>query len=197
MASTEIIIQLNCAKLFSTFCDPLGWQHTRLPCPSPSPGVCSNSCPLSRRCHPTISSSVAPFSCLQSFPVSLFFASSGQSIWSFSFSISPSNEYSGSISFQIDWLDLLAVQGTLKNLFQHPNSKASVLQHSVFFMVQLSHPYMTTGKTIALTRRIFVGKVMSLLFNTLSRLVIVFLVNSSSKICTQLSAPNSVFIRVL
>ena len=104
MASTEIIIQLNCAKLFSTFCDPLGWQHTRLPCPSPSPGVCPNSCPLSRRCHPTISSSVAPFSCLQSFPVSLFFASSGQSIWSFSFSISPSREYSGLISFRIDWL---------------------------------------------------------------------------------------------
>ena len=148
--------------------------------------------------------SVVPLSfCLQSFPVSgsflmsQLFTSDGQSIWSFSFSISPSNEYSGSISFQIDWLDLLAVQGTLKNLFQHPNSKASVLQHSVFFMVQLSHPYMTTGKTIALTRRIFVGKVMSLLFNTLSRLVIVFLVNSSSKICTQLSAPNSVFIRVL
>ena len=92
--------------------------------------------------------------------------------WSFSFSISPSNEYSGLISFRMDWLDLLAVQGTLKSLLQHHSSKASVLRHSAFFRVQLSHPYMTTGKTIALTRRTFVGKVMSLLFNMLSRLVI-------------------------
>ena len=88
--------------------------------------------------------------------------------WSFSFSISPSNEYSGLISFRIDWWDLLAVQGTLKSLLQHHSSKASILQRSAFFMVQLSHPYMTTGKTIALTRRTFVGKVMSLLFNMLS-----------------------------
>ena len=93
--------------------------------------------------------------------------------WSFSFSISPSNAYSGLISFRMDWLDLLAVQGTLKSLVQHHSSKASVLQHSTFFIVQLSHPYMTTGKTIALTRRIFVGKVMSLLYNMLSRLVCV------------------------
>ena len=90
----------------------------------------------------------------------------------FSFSISPSNEYSGLISFRMDWLDLLAVQGTLKSLLQHHSSKASVLQCSAFFIVQLSHPYMTSGKTIALTRRTFVSKVMSLLFNTLSRLVI-------------------------
>jgi len=92
--------------------------------------------------------------------------------WSFSFNISPSNEYSGLISFRMDWLDLLAVQGTLKSLLQHHTSKALILQHSAFFIVQLSHPYMTTGKTIALTRRIFVGKVMSLLFNMLSRLII-------------------------
>ena len=92
--------------------------------------------------------------------------------WSFSSSISPSNEYSGLISFRIDWLDLLAVQGTLKSLLQHHSSKASILQHSAFFRVQLLHPYMTTGKTIALTRWTFVGKVMSLLFNMLSRLVI-------------------------
>ena len=97
--------------------------------------------------------------------------------WSFSFSISPSNEYSGLISFRMD-LDLLAVRGTLKSLLQHHNSKASVLQRSAFFMVQLSHPYMTTGKTIALTRWNFVGKVMSLLFNMLSRLVITFLPKS-------------------
>ena len=95
--------------------------------------------------------------------------------WSFSFTISPSNEYSGLISFRMDWFDLLTVQGTLKSLLQHHSSKASIPQRSAFFTVQLSHPYMTTGKTIALTRRTFVGKVMSLLFNMLSRLVITFL----------------------
>ena len=95
--------------------------------------------------------------------------------WSFSFSISPSNEYSGLISFRIDWFDLLAIQGTPKSLLQHHNSKASILRLLVFFMVQLSHPYMTTGKTITLTRRTFVGKVVSLLFNMLSRLSIAFL----------------------
>ena len=95
--------------------------------------------------------------------------------WSFSFSISPSNEHPGLISFRMDWLDLLAVQGTLKSLLQHHSSKPSILQGSAFFTVQLSHPYMTTGKTIALTRWTFVGKVMSLLFNMLSRLVITFL----------------------
>ena len=138
-----------------------------------------NLCPLSQWCHPTISSSVVPFfSCLQSFaasgsfPMSQFFTSGSQSYWSFSFSISSSNECSGLISFRIDWLDLLSVQGTLKSLLQHHSSKASILWHSGLFMVQLSHPYMTTGKTIALTRRTFVGKVMSLLLNMLSRLVI-------------------------
>ena len=94
--------------------------------------------------------------------------------WSFSFNVSPFNEYSGLISFRMDWLDLLVVQGTLKSLLQHHSSKASILQRSAFFIVQLSHPYMTTGKTIALTRRTFVGKVTSLLFNMLSRLVIAF-----------------------
>ena len=98
--------------------------------------------------------------------------------WSFSFSISPSNEHPGLISFRMDWLDLLAVQGTLKSLLQHHSSKASILQHSAFFIVQLSHPYMTTGKTIAKTRWTFVGKVMSLLFNMLSRLVRSFLPRS-------------------
>ena len=98
--------------------------------------------------------------------------------WSFSFNISPSSEYSGLISFRMDWLDLFAVQGTLKSLIQHHNSKASILQRSAFFIVQLSHPYMTTRKTIALTRQTFVGKVMSLLFNMLSRLVITFLPRS-------------------
>ena len=103
------------------------------------------------------------------------FTSGGQS---FRFSISPSNEYSGLISFRMDWLDLLAVQGTLKSLLQHHNSKALIRQHSACFIVQLSHPYTTTGKIIALTRQTFVGKVMSLLFNLLSRLVIVFLPRS-------------------
>ena len=98
--------------------------------------------------------------------------------WSFSFNIRHSNECSGLISFRVDWLDLLAVQGTLKSLLQHHTSKASILQHSAFLIVQLSHPYMTTGKTIALTRWTFVGKVMSLLFNILSRLVIIFLPRS-------------------
>ena len=98
--------------------------------------------------------------------------------WSFSFSISPSNEYSGLISFRMDWLDLLAVQGTLKSLLQHHSSKASILRRSAFFIVQLSHPYMTTGKTIALTRRTFIDKVMSLLFNMLSKLVMTFLPNA-------------------
>ena len=101
--------------------------------------------------------------------------------WSFSFNISPSNEYSGMISFRIDWLDLLVVQGTLKSLLQHHSSKASILRHSSFFIVQLSHPYLTTGKTINLTRWTFVGKVMSLLFNMLSRLVVTFLPRSKVK----------------
>ena len=109
--------------------------------------------------------------------MSQLFPSGGQ-YWSFDFNISPSNEYSGMIFFRMDWLDLLAVQGTLKSILQHHSSKASILLRSAFFIVQLSHPFMTTGKTIALTRRTFVGKVMSLLFNILSRLVITFLSKS-------------------
>ena len=114
--------------------------------------------------------------------------------WSFSFSISPSNEHAGLISFRMDSLDLLAVQGTLKSLLQHHNSKASILQHSAFFMVQLSHPYMTTGKTKALTRRAFVGKVMSLLFNMLSRLVITFLPRSKRLLISWLQLPPAVIL---
>ena len=150
---------------------PHGLQHTRLPCPSPAPGAYSNSCPSYWWCHPTISSSVIPFSSsLQSFPasgsfqMSHFLTSGGQSVGSFSFSISPSSEYSGLISFRIDSLDCLAVQGTLKSLLQHHSSKASILWQSAFFIVQLLHPYMTTEKTKALTGQTFVGKVMSLLF---------------------------------
>ena len=114
--------------------------------------------------------------------------------WSFSFNISPSNEYSRLISFRMDWLDLVAVQGTLKSLLQHHSSKASVLQGSGFFIVQLSHPYMTTGKTIALTRRTFVGKVMSLLLNMLSRLVITFLPRSKFLLIPRLQSPSAVFL---
>ena len=114
--------------------------------------------------------------------------------WSFSFSISPSNEYSGLISFRMEWLDPLAVQETLESLLQHHSSKASILQRSAFFIVQLSHPNMTTGKTIALTRWIFVGKVMSLLFNMLSRLVIAFLPRSNCLLISWLQSPSAVIL---
>ena len=125
---------------------------------------------------------------------SQFFASGAQTIGSFSVSISPSNDYSGLTSFRIDWLDLLAVQGTLKSLLQHHGSKASVFQHSAFFTVQLSHPYMTTGKTIGLTRWTFVGKVMSLLFNMLFRLVITFLRRSKRLLISWLQSPSAVIL---
>ena len=115
--------------------------------------------------------------------------------WSFSFSISPSNEYSGLISFRMDWLVLLAIQGTLKSLLQHHRSKASILQRSAFFIVQLSHPYMTTGKIIALTRWTFVGKVMSLLFNMLSRFVITFLLRSKCLLILWLQSPSAVILK--
>ena len=143
-----------------------GLQHVRLSCPSPSPRACSNSCSLSRwrpsncliLCRPLL---LLPLI----FPrISVFSNGSALCIrWPKYWSFSPCNEYSGLISFRIDWLDLLAVQGTLKSLLQHHSSKASILWHSAFLIVQLSHPYMTTGKTIALIRWIFVGKVMSLL----------------------------------
>ena len=114
--------------------------------------------------------------------------------WSFSLSISPSNEHPGLISFRMDWLDLLAVQGTLQSLLQHHSSKASILLHSAFFIVQLSHPYMTTGKTIAMTRWTFVGKVMSLLFNMLSRLVITFLPRRKRILISWLQSPSAVIL---
>ena len=151
-----------------------GTHHDKPHCPSPTPGVYPNSCPLCQWCLPTILSSVVLFSSgLQSFPASGSFQVSALHIrwpkyWSVSFNISPSNERSGLI-FRMDCLDLLAVQGTLKCLLQYHSLKASILLHSAFFIVQISHPYMTTGKTIALTRQTFVGKVMSLLFNMLSR----------------------------
>ena len=148
---------------------PHGLQHGRLPCASPTPGVSTSACPLSWWCHPTTSSSVVHFRVFSS--ESLLHMRWPKN-WSFSFSISPSNEHPGLISFRMDWLDLLAVQGSLKSLLQHHSSKASILQCTAFFIVQLSHPYMTTGKAIALTRQTFVGKVMSLLFNMLSSFLI-------------------------
>ena len=114
--------------------------------------------------------------------------------WSFNFSISPCNGYSALISFRMDWLDLLSVQGTLKSLLQHHSSKASILRHSAFFIIQLSHPHMTTGKTIALTRWTFVGKLMSLLFNMLSRLVITFLPRSKHLLLSWLQSPSAVIL---
>ena len=158
-------------------------QPRGLPCPSPNLRACSNSCPPPRWCHPTISSSVAPFSCLRSFPASgsllmgQFFPSGGQIIGT-SASVFPMNIQ--------DWCPLgltglisLKSKG-LSSLLQHHSSKASILQHSAFFRVQLSHPYMTTGKTTGLTRQTFGGKVMSLLFNMLSRFVIAFFLRSKS-----------------
>ena len=153
-------------------------------------------CPSSQWCHPAISSSVVPLSsCPQSLPATGSFLMSQLHMrwpkyWNFSFSISPSNEHPGLISFRMDWLDLLAVQGTVESLLQHHISKAQ----SAFFIVQLSHPYMTTGKTIALTRRTFVGKVMSLFSNMLSRLVITFLPRSKHLLISWLQSPSAVIL---
>ena len=174
-----IFLSVQCShSVVSDSLQPHRLQHARVSCPSPTSGAYSNSCP-------TISDAIQPSHPLPSplllpstFPSIRVFSSESvlhirwPKYWSFSFSISSSNEYSGLLSFRIDWLDLLAVHGTLKSLLQHHSSKASVLWHSAFFIVQLSHPYITTGKTMALTRWTFVGKVMSLLFNMLSRLVI-------------------------
>jgi len=177
---------------------PHGLQHARLPCPSPTPGVYPNSCPLSWWCHPTISSSVIPLSsCLQSFPASgsfpmrQLFTSGGHSIGvSALASVLPKNTH---LIFRMGWLDLLAVHGTLKSLLQHHSSKASTLWHLAFFVVQLSHPYMTTGKTIALTRWTFVDKAISLLFN-MSRLVITFLPRSKRLLISWLQSPSAVIL---
>ena len=151
-------VQFSCSVVSDSLW-PHGLQLARPPCPSPTPGVYSNSCPLSWWCHPTILSSVVPFSSWPSILPSIRVFSNESALrirwpkyWSFSFNISPSSEHPGLISFRMDWIDLLAVQGILKSLLQHHSWRASILQHSAFFTVQLSHPYMTTGKTIALTR---------------------------------------------
>ena len=160
-------------SVMSNSLQPHGLQHTMLPCPSPTPGACWNSCPLSQWCHPTNHLILChPLLPPSFFPDTRVF--SNESVlrirwpkyrsFSFSFSISPSNEYSGLIFFRMDWLDLLAVQGTLKSLLQHHSWKASILWPSALFMMQLSHPYMTTGKAIALNKQTFISEVMSLLF---------------------------------
>ena len=173
-------------------------QHARLPCPSPTPRVYSNSWPLSQWCHPSHLILCRPLLLLPSIPPSIRVFSNESTLrirwpkyWSFSFSISPSNEHPGLISFRMDWLDLLAVQGPLKSLLQHHSWTALIFRHSAFFPVQLSHPYMTTGKTVALTRRTFAGKVKSLLFNMLSRLVITFLLRSKRLLISWLQSPSA------
>ena len=184
-----------CCSVVSDSLQPHGLQHTKPPCPSPSPRVL-----------PKFIASVMPSSHLilccpllllpSLFPRIRVFSSESAFLirWPtyWSFSVSPSNEYSGLISFRNDWLDLLAVQGTLKSLLQHHSSKASALRRSDIFIIQLSHPYLTTGKTIALTRWTFVVKVMSLLFNMLSRLVIAFLLRSKSLLISWLQSPSVV-----
>ena len=181
---TDFSVQLSCSAV-SDYLRPYGPQHTRSPCPSLTPGVYWNSRPLRRWCHVTILSChplfflPSTFPALGSFQMSQCFTSGGQSIGVSASASFPSNEYSGLISFSINWLDLLAVQGTLKSLLQHYTSKASIPQHSSFFIVQLPHSYMTTGKTIVLTRWTFLGKVMSLLYNIMSRLVINFFQRAS------------------
>ena len=167
----------------SNYLQPCGLQHATLPCPSPSAGVCSLM-PIESvmpsnyliLCHPLLLPSICPS--IRVFSNELALRIRWPKYWSFSFSVSPSNKYSGLISFRTDCFYLLAVQGTLKSLLQCHSSKASVLWHSAFFTVQFLHPYMTTGKTIALTLWTFVSKVMSLFFNTLSIFVIAFLSRS-------------------
>ena len=179
---------------------PHEFQHSRPSCPSLTPRVHSNSLPSSRWYHPAISSS-GPLLHLPPIPPSIRVFSNESTLrmrwpkyWSFSFSIIPSKEHPAPISFRMDWLDLLAVQRTLKSLFQHHSSKASILRRSAFFTVQLSHSYMTTGKTIALTRRTFVDKVISLLLNRLSRLVITFLPRSKRLLIAWLKSPSAVIL---
>ena len=201
----ERAIQLSIQFSRSVVSDSL-WlhelQHTMPPCPSPTHRVHSNSRSLIESVMPSSHLILCrPLLPLPPIPPSIRVFSNESTLrmrwpkyWSFSFSISPSNEHPGLISFRMDWLDLLAVQGTLKGLLQHHSSKASILRHSAFFTVQLSHPYMITGKTTALTRWTFVGKVMYLLFNMLSRLVITFLPRSKRLLISWLQSPSAVIL---
>ena len=175
-----------------------GLQHARPPCPSPASRAYLYSCPMSWSCHSTISSSCALLLLPSMFPSIRVFSNEWvlsirwPRYWRFSFRVCPSSEYSGLILFKVDWLDLLAVQGTLKSIVQHHSPKASNLWCSAFFIAQLSHPYITAGKNIALTRWIFAGKVISLLFNMLSILVIVFLPRNKHLSISRLQSPFAV-----
>ena len=194
--NSQLILQKAVLLLFTsissvaqscpTLCSPMNCRTSGFPIHHQLLDLAPTHVHQGKWCHPTISLSVIPLSsCLQpfpawgSFPMSQFFIIRWPKYWNFSFNISPNNEHPGMIFFRMYWMDLLALQGTQKSLLQHYSSKASILQRSAFFTVQLSHPYMTTGKNIALTRWTFIGKVMSLLFNMLSRLVITFLPRSS------------------
>ena len=179
---------------------PYVLQHTRLPYPSPSPGACSNSFHQVSDAiwpsHPLCPLPLLPsiFPCIRVFSNESALHIRWPKDWSFSFGVSPFSEYSRLISFRMDCFDLLAVQGTLKSLLQHHSSKASILGHSAFFMVQLSYPYMTIGETLALTRQTFVSKVICLLFNTLSRFAIDFLSRSKYVLISCLQSPSAVIL---
>ena len=198
---TELNWTVLCCLVVSGSLRPHGLQHARPPCLSPTPGVYSNSCPLSRWCHPTISSSVVPFSSYlqslpasESFQMSQIFTSGGQSIAvSASTSVLPMNTQDWS---PLGWTGWISSQSKgLSRVFSNTTvAKASILQCSAFFIVQLSHPYMTTGKTIALTRQTLVGKVMSLLLNMLSRLIIAFLPRSKRLLISWLQSPSAVIL---
>ena len=199
MASSHIqfssVIQ-SCPTLCSPMdCSTLGFPvHHQLP--KPTQTHVNRDGDATQPCHPLLSPSPPAFNLSQHQGFFQWVSSSHQveKHWSFSFSISPPSEYSGLISFRMDWMDLLAVQGTLKCFLQHHSSKASILRRSAFFIVQLSHPYMTTGKTIALTKWTFAGKVMSLLFSMLSRLVIAFLLRSKCLLISWLQSPSAVIL---
>ena len=194
---TRIYKSFSHAQLFVT-----PWiAHARPSCPSPTPGVHWGSRPSTQWCHPAISSYVFPLLLLPPIPPSIRDFPNESNLlmrwpkyWSFSFSSVPSKEIPGLISFRMDCLEFLEAQGTLKSLLQHHSSEASILRSSGFFTVQLSHPYMTTGKTIALTRWTFVGKVMSLLFNMLSGLVVTFLPRSKRLLISWLHSPSAVIL---
>ena len=198
------LVQFSCSVVSNSL-RPHESQHTRPPCPSPTPGVYTDSTSIKSvmpsshliLSHPLLLLPPIPPS-IRVFTTESTLCMRWPKYWSFIFSTSPSNEHPGLISFRMDWWDLLAVQGTLKSLFQHHSSKASILQCSAFFTVQLSHPHMTTGRTILLTRWTFVGKVMSLLFNMLSTLVMTFLPRSKCLlimaaiiICSDSGAPKN------
>ena len=196
---TEVCISQFSHSVVSDSLRPRESQHARPPCPSPTPGVQLKLMSIELVIPSSHLILCRPLLLLPAIPPSIRVFSNESTLcmrwpkyWSFSFSIGSSNEHPGLISFRMDWLDLLAVQGTLKSLLQHHSSKASILQCSALFTVQLSHPYMTTGKTIALTRWTFVGKIMSLLLNMLSRLVITFLPRRKCLLISWLQSPSAV-----